>query len=165
MRLDFGRLLASGKWTVDPSGAGLRGLGSGFRSSSVPASPFHLSLCAPISGQGFSGRAVRSVSWSRRLDNAVRLSRSRVCQSRRGDRGALRSSAPWPCGPPSLFMEGQDWLVADTDVSGPSFPLSPHCLCRCRSFGPRRGLDHYRSAAEPGLRRQNRLQLCISGLF
>lgn len=46
VRLDFGRLLASGKGTVDPSGAGLRGPGSGFRSVVLCAS---ISPCTSIS--------------------------------------------------------------------------------------------------------------------
>lgn len=103
VRLEFGGLLVSGKWTVDPSGASLRGPGPELPWGSarplcphppVPASPLHLSLCALISGQGLSRRAVRSVLCSRHLDSAVRLSSSRVCQSRRWDRGATRSSAP-----------------------------------------------------------------------
>lgn len=71
-----------------------------------------VSVC-PDLRTGALRRAVRSALSSRRAESAVRLKRSRitrVCQTRRGDRGASRSSAPWPCGPPSLFREDQDWL-------------------------------------------------------
>lgn len=145
VRLDFGRLLVSGKGTVGPSGAGMWGpgpeqpWGSG-RPLYQHLPPLHLSLCAPISGQGLSGRAVRSVLCSRSPTSAGRLSRSRstpVYQSRRGDRGLPGSSAPCPCGPPDLSREGQDWLGADTDVPGPSCLLSlPAARAACR-----RGLD------------------------
>jgi hypothetical protein len=81
-----------------------------------------------------------------------------------------------PCAPsPASIIGDRDWIRAGVEISGFSlsergyaapcspFPRRPRCSPGSKQ---RRGRHQpSRSAAEPGLRRQNRLQLCISGLF
>lgn len=161
---DFGCLLATGKWTVDPFRAGPPGpgseLSSGLLMSAVPASPLRQHLpytcpCAPRSrDQGLSVPAPAVLrSKCRHSAGLLILVAARLSPTEQGHPGmpaqaweqgrvkilytlALRSSQPLLGG--SRLLRG-----ADTEVSGPSFPPSLLLWC-CSplSFGPKRGRDH-----------------------